>query len=276
MNTVWHHFTKIKVWYLWLPVLASLFITCSEQTPDYWPANGTTMRNTSWNVQLSDSSSILSTDNEIWILPVPTDTVTVETTWASYMSTKEVDIADCYKHVDQVVLLENSIINAEYYSFEKDGVYAKGYSTTDSSNLNTLYEPPLLFLPCSITNNALNTIHETTPKTWDAKADSFRTEKNMRIRLSVKSHGRVKYKSKILPAIWVHMSLSQDAAVMFGDNELLVPDASVMQSDVLLVESVGPIVEWGIRRGDEPPQDRGVPRQTEHHIRITVHFPLEE
>ncbi|RPI02211.1 MAG: hypothetical protein EHM72_04760 [Calditrichaeota bacterium] len=257
-----------------LLILCSVFTSCTGKPPAFWPANGTTLQNLSWNIALSDSGSVQFQENDVWILPVPADTAAVETTNARHLSAKDAAIPYFFKNVDQVVRYESGIVTAEYYAFRQDDVYILGNSSTDSSSLYTLYEPPLLLLPNDLKNLNANTLRETTPKIWDARADSFRVQPKMRIQVSIAAHGRVNYGDKLLTAVLVNMSLLQDAVVAYDDTGLIVPDAVTMQSTVLLVRDIGPVLEWGIKTGKNKQPWDTMNFQPEEVIQIIFHQSL--
>ncbi|MBN1558773.1 hypothetical protein JW998_00885 [candidate division KSB1 bacterium] len=246
-------------------------IVCGIRSPLYWPADGTTIENLSWNIPLSDSSSVLQKDNEVWLLPIPPDTA-VETTRTRHISAKDVLRPDLFRGADQVVRHDRGSTMTEYYCFRQDGVYALGYSGRDSTSLHTLYDPPLLILPNKLENVDSTVIHETTVTLYDAAADSFQTQQKMRISLTLKARGWVRFENIKLPAAWVKMRLSQDAVISYGGTDLRLTDAMTMESDVLLVQDRGPILEWGIRSQTTDQPKNGLPvYPSDNFIQITVH-----
>lgn len=265
---------RISLFILTVLITLAVFTACAGKPPAFWLADGTTVQNLSWNVQLSDSSSVLRKENEVWLLPVAADTASVETTRTRHLSSKELSLPSFFRNSDQVVMRESATITAEYYAFRQDGVYALGYAGTDSSSLYTLYEPPLLFLPNDLAKFDAGATCEATPKTWDARADSFRVQPKMRVQLSITSRGSVNYGAQVRPAVLVKMSISQDAIIAHGETGLIVPDAVMMQSQILLVQDVGPLLEWGIRaKTNERPQDVTDIRP-EQVIQIILYQPL--
>ena len=232
---------------LFLLFTCCLFFYCGDKVPNYWPANGSSVRNISWYVPLADSSALLHHENNIWTLPRPLNSNQPETTFTHHIKPQKRYLFDAFDKFDQIVTHHSGRIQHEYYRFRRNGVFLLGYSGADSSKLYTIYEPPLLILPDQLNFIDSTLTSETVPKIRDAAADSFRTDHTTRLRLTVKQRGQLKIGTTLVPAVLVKMSLSRDATVGFGDQNLIVPDAVMVQSYVLVAPKIGPVLEWEIQ-----------------------------
>ncbi|MBN1466919.1 hypothetical protein JXA02_14290 [candidate division KSB1 bacterium] len=270
MQTITQCKRPIVLFTISLLIAAGASMRCGSKSPLYWPPDGTVLLNQSWNVPLSDSSSVLQKEGEVWILPAPPDTA-VEKTYSRHLSARQVTHPDLFEHVDQVVLHDNGTGMTEYYCFRRDGVFVLGYSRT-AGDLHTRYNPPLLFLPNTLKNRHETLVHETTPTLYDAAADSTAAEQKMRIALTLKERGVVRIENRTSPALWVRMRLSQDAVVAYGNDDLVLNDALMMQSDILLVKDFGPILEWGVRsKENEHPGNASEILTSDSFVQITLH-----
>ncbi|UCE19785.1 MAG: hypothetical protein JSV84_05445 [Gemmatimonadota bacterium] len=231
-----------------IAVLLFIVTTCNQSNPPiFWPESGTTFQNISWEVPVADSTSVLQTQGGCWILPQPPDTVSPKITVTKHGPFTVHPYQEQRGRVDQEVLHDSGTVKREFYRFGKEGIMLVGYETRDSTDRLTVYEPPLVLIPKNVSSLNTTFVHEQIPKVWDATGDSFRQEQKTRIRLVVEQKGSVRLDSIAVFALLCDMSLSADKTVPFGGTDLIVPDALIMQSRVLIAQGVGPVLEWGIR-----------------------------
>jgi hypothetical protein len=104
--------------------------------------------------------------------------------------------------------------------------------------------------------------------------------------VTLKKKGMVTLDSSSVPAILCKLSFSQDRTVGFGGADLIVPDAVMMENNVLFAEGVGPVLEWGVRSREKPesPSTKKEPvapgperfERTELYMEVTLHQILHE
>ena len=232
---------------LW--TISILIIVACQQShpPTFWPESGTSFRNITWEIPVEDSASVLRIQAGHWILPQPPDTAELRITVTKHREPTFHPYGELLGRVDQEVVHESGAIVKEYYRFGKEGIMVLGYEARDSTNQLTVYEPPMMLFPRNFHNMDSALVHEQIPKVWDAEADSFRREQKMRVRLTPGKKGSVLLDSVSVPALLCTMSLSADKTVPFGGTDLIVPEAFVVESKILLAEGIGPVLEWGIR-----------------------------
>jgi len=272
-----------------IPLLFVLLVNCQQKHQvHYWPENGTTIQNITWEIPVADSSAILQKKEGHWILPKPADSAAPKVTITRHRQLSTSPYQNFFKGVNQQVLHDNGAVSREFYRFEDQGVLLLGTETRDSSQLITIYEPPMVLIPKDLENLDTTFVYEGTPKLWDATVDSFRQQQKTRLRLTLKQKGTLMLDSVAVPALLVQMTLSMDGIVGFAGTDLIVPDAIVMQSNILIAEKMGPVLEWGVRSrskgGDEtaahqinPENENQEPfEEREYYIDATLHRKVDE
>lgn len=221
----------------------------------YWPEHPSQFQDTQWTIQMEDSSHVLQEKDGEWILPNPPENASqISLVW--HQESKGKPYFKYLGRVDQEVIRDRGPILKEYYRFDRNGVLFLGGESSDSTRLLTLYQPPLLLLPNELDQLDTTEIHEAIPRVWDAMADTFQEEPKIRIRLTKKKRGQVRIDDSLVPALLCKMAISQDGTVGFGGTDLIVPDAVMMESYILLVKRIGPVLEWGIRSRQSESQDK--------------------
>ena len=145
----------------------------------------------------------------------------------------------------------------------------------------------MMLIPSNLPPMDSTFVHEQVPRIWDATTENFREDQKTRIRLVRYQQGNVSLDSVAVPAFHCKMSLSRDETVAFGETDLIVPDAFMMESQMLIAEGIGPVLEWGIRArikpttGAEPyasiPEMGGpdMTEEREYYIEVTLHQVLQ-
>ncbi|UCE17336.1 MAG: hypothetical protein JSV84_10570 [Gemmatimonadota bacterium] len=266
-----------------------LVVVCHQSNPPpFWPESGTTFQDISWEIPVADSTSVLQTQAGCWILPQPPDTVSPKITVTKHRTFTGHPYQEPLGQVDQEVLHDSGAITREFYRFGKEGIMLVGYETRDSTDQLTVYEPPLVLIPKNVSNLDTTFVHEQIPKVWDATIDSFRQEQKTRVRLVLEQKGSVLLDSFAVFALLYDITLSADKTVAFGGTDLIVPDALILQSKVLIAQGVGPVLEWGVRsrkkEGNEfesqerilDSKDTERSEEWEHYIEVTLHRKISE
>jgi len=226
-------------------VVIVIFICCS-QTADfsYWPANGLCLQDITWEVALSDSANVLTQKDGCWVLPDPPKDASPVSVCHKFPE-KHV-LPELFNQTDQVVRRETGGI-IEYYCFQNSDVSLLGFETPDSTRLYTVYDPPLVvFKPFGNESSGIY-LTETRPLIYNAVKDSFQTDYPTRLKIIRIRAGFVMMDSVKTPALLYRLIMSSDRTVGFAGTDLILPDAVTMESRILFAESMGPVLEWGIR-----------------------------
>jgi hypothetical protein len=228
--------------------LIILHIVCSRhQSPSFWPANGARFEDVTWEIPLADSASVLPEENGRWEISGPPDGIPPKIAIVSHRKPQGKPYKKLIGRIDQETFRADGPIPREFYRFGKPGVLLLGYEGADSTRLLTIFDPPLVMVPSDPGALDSEFTSESKSKVWDAKADTFRQELKTRLRLTMLRKGTVWMDTTARSAVLCRMSLSQDRTVGFGGTGLIVPDAVMLESRVLFVEGVGPVLEWGVR-----------------------------
>ncbi|MBN1561692.1 hypothetical protein JW998_15680 [candidate division KSB1 bacterium] len=216
-------------------------------------------------------------EKNFWTVPIPPDSVQPETTWTTHVRPEKADLPWLYTQSHQLVTHAAGVVKNEFYRFGREGVFLLGYETTDSTDLFTVYNPPLLLLPNKLNDDGSIIMCEISSKIWNAVADSFQITPTIRFLLATKESGIVQLDKDQFPAFLIKMSLSQDAVLQFGDRDLILPDAVMVQSHLLVLEDYGPMAEWEIKTSTaEPPLHSLMNaddqmKKTRQYIKVTLH-----
>lgn len=259
-----------------------------SNTPVYWAKNGTTIKNITWEIPRADSASVLRQVEGCWLLPQPPDNVGDKVTSSRHIQPVEEAYQDLLGQVNQEVVHDRGAITREFYRFTKMGILLLGHEGRDSTNQLTVYEPPMKLIPSSIEMMDTTFVSETIPRTWDAAKDTFHFGSKMRLKLTKINRGKVLIDSVAVPAVKCKMSLSQDGTVGYGGTDLIVPDAVIMESHILLVQGLGPVLEWGIRsrkieeneispgESDSDEKSPKLSQKRELYIEVTLHKKVKQ
>ena len=232
-------------------LLFALFILLAacmrHQSHSYWPRNGARFEDVTWEVPLADSASVLSEASGQWDLPKPPNGIPLKIAIVLHQKPENASYKNLIGRIDQETFRADGPILHEFYRFGKTGVLLLGYEGSDSTKLLTIFDPPLVMVPPDPATLGSEFISESKSKVWDAKADTFRQELTTRMRLTALRKGTVWMDTMARSAFLCRMSLSQDRTIGFGGTGLIVPDAVMLESQVLFVEGFGPVLEWGIR-----------------------------
>ncbi len=237
----------MKKSYLLLSVFLLLPFCQKQHDLDFWTRTGTVVENIKWEIELSDSSKVLRERNGIWLLPNVPAYVKPDTTISRHVRPKESVYSQFFDRVDQEVIHDSGEISREFYRFNEHGVELLGYETKDSTQLIAVYYPPLLVLPANLARIDSTILSESIPRIYNAALDSFSTGQKTKLSLKIIRHGKVLVDSIVTPALLAKMRLSMDASVNYGDKNLIVSDLMTMESNLLLAEKFGPVLEWGVR-----------------------------
>ena len=262
-----------------------LFAGCSHEPPKYWPANGTIFRNIYWEIPIADSSAVLLKQAGQWILPEPLPREIGKTELSRHRNPKMKRYKTQLGRVDQEVVRGLSSSDVEFYRFDKGAVLLLGHTIRDTLKPLVVYDPPLVLLPSNIENLTSLYKTEAVTKTWNNDLNHFEKGQKIRIKIELKESGTRMIDLENLHALLCDMTISSDRAVALGETNLVVPDAMQMKSSMLIVETFGPVMEWGIRSRRKRPQDheharehinREMNEKIELYIEATLHIEMDK
>jgi hypothetical protein len=270
-------------------LLVPLFIllcACSRNSPpSFWPRNGVRFEDVTWDVPLADSASVLIEKNGQWKLPDPPDGIPLKIEITLHRKPDGKPYKKLIGRIDQETFRADGPMLHEFYRFTKKGALLLGYEGSDSKKLLTIFDPPLVMVPPDPGSLDSELVNSSKSKTWDSKADTFMQNQMTRLRLKRIRRGTVSIDAAVRPAVLCTMSLSQDRMIGFGGTGLIVPDAVMLESRILFVEGIGPVLEWGIRSREkmETQHEGGIPpgpgperpHAVELFIEVTLHRMVE-
>ncbi len=182
-----------------------------------------------------------------WILPVPGEGVSVKITESLHRKPEMCQFTKQIGRVDQEVVHDRDLNKIEFYRFKKGKVLLLGMTSSDKVKPFTMFDPPLEIWPGNEMFKYKKCMSDGVTQVWDGLKKEFSSEQKTRITFVLKEQGMVNLEKEYIQAVLYEMSISQDKTVGFGGTDLIVPDAVSMQSSILMVEGIGPVLEWGIR-----------------------------
>ena len=233
---------------IYLLPLFSIF-ACSQR-PLLWPHNGQKVLATYYKLATLDTSKI-SVSNNAFILPELPDSAIRKYDTITYTAPRQnaktwfsdLHMLSVKKHSGQTRI-------EEYYTFDKGSVKLAGYTINDSLHI-TAFSKPLVVLP------ALPIKYDTSSavKTdWDFAAQKFTGKIKMKTQVQLLSTPVVSLKGMAENGYLYSITISSDATVGFGNQNLIVPDAIVMKSKLLFSKTRGLLFEWSIKNRTSPVQ----------------------
>ena len=222
------------------------FSNCSiDEINNNWPSNGTVIKNIKWELPLADTQNVLIKSGDLWNLPSAPDNNRQEITYTTYRS-PILDYNKILGKTDQEAVHSNDTNIVEFYRFENGDVFLLGYTNPGASRILTVIDPPLLVMPKDLNNLEKEIISSGTAKKWNG--ESFEKGYKTTFKISKKDRGKVDLgNNKIQNSVLCEITISQDAGLPYGETNLILSDALTIQSNALIAEDTGTILEWGIR-----------------------------
>lgn len=233
-----------------LPLLLLLIVTACNPQPMLWPNNGQKILATYYELPSSDTTKIVISDSLVLLPELPDSAIQKYDTILYAKPGKHaralfpgVRLHSVKKHSGQPRI-------EEYYTFDKDAVKLAGYTVNDTAYITT-YSRPMVILP-AIEDKYDST---TTVKTdRDRTSQKFTGETKMKTRVQLICNTKLSSNGTTESGFLYDLTLSSDATVGFGDNNLVVPDAIVMQSNLLFGKTRGLLYEWSLKSKPAPSQ----------------------
>ncbi len=237
----------LKIFYSVLLII--LTISCSDK-PVKWVANGITIEATKYRLEISDTSTSLSNHTskilvktgDSFALLSPHDSLLVNKFTINYSNLdSKANLYFRTKANQQVKNTLNSKVT-EYYQFDDGNVLLLGYSSGDSLKPYTIFEPPLIISPKEISEKIKSSgVMKTFIKENNAFDEGFKTN------LTIKEISQIKLSDKAKAYTLRELTLSRDATVSYGENNLIMPEAIMFKTKLLVNQNGYPIAEWSIK-----------------------------
>lgn len=258
-------------------IVLTLLTVCNSVTKLHYP-NGTTVKTKTYELNISDTNSILKFRNNTFLINSFNDSLLKKTDTIYFIDADSSISKNIFGHIDQVVIYKRNPKIKELYRFEAGGVYLVGYITADTLNPYNKFEPPLIILP-DIDKEKDSTI--SVMYTFDKNGNKNKKSKKTKTLIELKKSGRIMIKDKEEECFLYELTISQDAIVGYGQQGLIVPDAISLSSDLLYVKNLGLIAEWGIRsrtklQSDKYPENEIEKSGTERYLELTIYSPKKK
>ena len=220
------------------------FYACSNNTK-IWVSNGTTLHGVKFKLAVSDSSEILQKRGNLFSLISPSDSLITEKFNIAYSSVSSRANKYFLQHANQEVTTTNFNIT-EYYRISDKNVFFIGYSSDDSSRGFTVFEPPLTI---ASSEGRGKTESSRIMKTFNPQTGQFETGNKMVIIIQKNRDLKIKnIEGKIITCTLKKNIIKQDRSISYGSDNLIVPEAVVIESQSLVDNEGLPIAEWSIKK----------------------------
>ncbi|MFH1197917.1 MAG: hypothetical protein V1720_19605 [bacterium] len=220
-----------------------LFQGCNSRNP-LRPENGTVLVVETYELSLSDTSNIFRTENNSLIIDSFRDSLLtrIDTVYFK-VPTEEID-EDISGRIDQVVINSCNRNTFELYRFENDKIYLAGYMTDGMEKKYTVFDPPLVILiPIDEKIDSIKSMM----KNYSGENKTPGKEKAVKSLIRLIRKGKITIAGVEEEYYRYELTISQDESIQFGENNLVVPEAVILTSNVLYGNSSGIIAEWGLR-----------------------------
>ncbi len=249
-----------------ISILLLLFVGCSDK-PVKWVTTGTTVEATKYRLEISDTSKILTENNGSYTLLSPHDSLVISRFSINYTSVNSKAIEYFRPKANQQVTNSLTPNVTEYYQFKDGNVLLLGYSTGDSLKPYTIFEPALIISPKEIkgkveSSGAMKKFMAE-EKTFD---DGYNTKlkikelKQINLTTSVNRTKLEPSQSKLCSLR--ELVLSRDVTIAYGENNLIMPEAIIFKTKLLIDKNGFPIAEWSIKTEKKEP-NRKIEEETE-------------
>jgi len=190
---------------------------------------------------------VLKTQDGSWMLPEPDPNCPISVTSVRHRKPVVSEFEKYLGRVDQEVVQGEDEDRVEFYRFDHGHLCLLGYTTSDSSRALVFYNPPLMLWPQSFQSVPL--LRESSGTTQYLNKVTGQIEKGQKshIKFEALKQGSLVLGSATVDAFFCTLRFSMDKTVAFGETDLIVPDAIMVENRMLLVENIGPVLEWGVR-----------------------------
>ena len=230
-------------------ILLMFLVACSDNHVK-WVPTGTTVKATKYRLEIGDTSKILTRNGDGFTLLSPHDSLIINRFSINYTSVNSKANQYFTSEANQQVTNSLTPNITEYYQFKDGNVLLLGYSTGDSLKPYTVFEPALIISPKEIkgkieSSGAMKTFMAE-EKTFD---DGYNTKLKIKELKKIKLIASINNSepSRSNPCSLRELVLSRDATIAYGENNLIMPEAIMFRTKLLIDETGFPIAEWSIK-----------------------------
>ncbi len=223
-----------------------VFIFCScNQANQLWPIYGQSKTAKTYELSITDSSSIITNNGELLKIIQPHDSLFVEADTIMYNkpTTENKSVFSKYQPTTVLVHKSNPSVK-EFYCFNNGGVQLVGYQTADTLHPYVAFAEPLSVLP-ALDQISANT--NTYKQRWDNTKQKFEDDTKMASKVHLIQSGKMEIDGEIEEVLIYEVMLSGDAKMPYGEQELIIPDAFMVKSNLLYGKTQGLLYEWSIQ-----------------------------
>jgi hypothetical protein len=220
-----------------------LLLSCSDEAI-FWPQNGTIVEAAKYRIELRDSSKILIESGKNYTLWTPPDSLLINESEISYLNIDS-DIDNHFKgSANQKVKNSANSNITEYYSFEMGNVLLLGYTTENIEQPTVLFEPPLVISTSEMEGSFKSS---GIMKNFNKEESKFEDEVKTNLKINEIKQVHLKNSKNENLCYLREMILTQDGTVGFGENNLIIPEAIIIKTKLLVDQNGYLIAEWGIK-----------------------------
>jgi hypothetical protein len=230
--------------YLFYIVFAFFLSSCGEKQLS-WTGNHTLFEAVYYELDLSDTSNILTRAGQAYTISQFNDSLiqehdTIE--YSKYGKTNKIPYP-----VPKIDIIKISHLNPsikEYYLSDRSAFKLVGYSTGDTLMPFTVFTRPLAIIPAP---GSFSDSTRAIKQNWDVKEEQFRDETQIQTLVKLVKTLTLMVDGEQEEAMLYKLTLSGDAKVAYGEQQLLLPGAIFMQSKMLIGKTKGMLCEWSIK-----------------------------
>ena len=228
--------------YFLLIGLMLLLVNCRSNIPKTYP-DGTILENTTWKVPLKDSVNILSIKNGIWELPEIEETDDYKKKYTYFRNPQINKYKELLGKIDQEEVSSSDTNVVLFYRIDNNGRSLVGYSNPDTTKPLTIFDPPVIIQPAEYNEPIVSS---SLMKTWNGN----KLDQGLKTTVSItpKEKGSYIDESGQTKKLNLYiLTITHDEIIQYGDNNLIVPDAFSLSSNILAEDNGKFLLEWGIR-----------------------------
>lgn len=223
-------------------IIFLLITGCSNHKQAAYP-NGTILEDISWQLPLKDSLNILKSEDGVWKLPVDADSIHTTKSYTYFRKPRITKYGKQLGKIDQERVNSSDTNIVQFYRFGDSGLQLVGYTNKDTAKPLTIFDPPLLIQPAILNQKVVG---HCLMKTWSGN----KFDKGLKTKVTIAPEEKRKYtdsKGNDKYATLYSLTITRDAIIQYGKNNLVVPEAVYLSSNILAGDNGQLILEWGIR-----------------------------
>jgi len=223
-----------------------LLVGCSsnQKQNNYWVNNGTKIQATKYKLDIVDTSKIIIEENKIARLYSPPESLITNRYSIKY---SKVDTsANTYfrNNSNQQVVSSSNPNYVQYFKVEDDSVLLIGYIDSNHGDTFSVFEPPLTI---SKKDNNQNFSSKGKIKTFNFQENSSKLNLNAKLKVKIIKKMNLSLGDNTQIYHLKQITLSRDAKYAYGDNNLILPNAILIKTNLVCNARGIPIAEWSIK-----------------------------